>query len=71
MNISGWGRWLYGTRAGGALLWRPRTYSAAYGDEQLAHCFRVVHQDGFDCAVQHFDLLWPLFLLVLQDILRK
>lgn len=47
------------------------TYSAAYGDEKLPNCFGVIHHDGFDCTVQHFDLLWPLFLLILQDILSK
>lgn len=45
------------------------TYSAAYGDEKLPNCFWVIYHDGFDCTVQHFDLLWPLFLLILQDIL--
>ena len=50
---------------------RRLTDSAADGDEQLPDRLRVVHHDGFDCAVQHFDLLRPLFLLVLQNILKK
>lgn len=50
--------------------WRL-TDSAADGDEQLPDRLRVVHHDGFDRAVQHFDLLRPLFLLVLQNILKN
>lgn len=45
------------------------TYSAAYGDKQLAYCFGIIHHDRLDRSVQHFNLLWPLLLLVLQDIL--
>lgn len=60
----------YKTRISGALR-ILHTYSAAYGDEQLPDCLGVIHQDGFNGAVQHFDLLWPLLLLVLQDILRE
>lgn len=60
----------YKTRISGALR-ILHTYSAAYGDEQLPDCLGVIHQDGFNSAVQHFDLLWPLLLLVLQDILRE
>lgn len=58
------------TRISGALR-TSHTYSAAYGDEQLPDRLGVIHQDGFNGAVQHFDLLRPLLLLVLQDILRK
>ena len=52
---------------GGELLTDP----AAYGDEQLPHRLRVVHHDGLHRAVQHLDLLGPLLLLVLQDILTE
>lgn len=45
------------------------TYSTAYGNKQLSHGFRVIHHDSFNCPIQHLDLLGPLFLLVLQDIL--
>lgn len=50
---------------------QPNTDSAAYGDEQLPDRLRVVHQDGFNRPVQHFDLLRPLLFLVFQNILRK
>lgn len=47
------------------------TYSTAYSHEQLSHCFGVVHHDGFNGPVQHSDLLGPLLLLVLQNVLPE
>lgn len=47
------------------------TYPTAYSDKQLPNCFGVIHHDGFHRPVQHFDLLRPLFLLILQNVLRK
>lgn len=47
------------------------TYSTAYSHKQLSDCFGVVHHNGFNGSVQHFDFLWPLLLLVFKDILLK
>ena len=47
------------------------TYSAADGHKQLAHGLGVIHHDGLHRSVQHLDLLRPLLLLVLEDVLRE